>query len=185
MHDFIDVIRREAMQVVAAREFKGTLVTTAYDPKTRSIKGVLVPHGVETGWIPLSAIHAGPGYGIGVGPKCGSADKLDGDVFDVEFDNGDPNTPVAKMQHHSEVDNPPEIKSGEILVNHASGMKDKFAEDGSRMHTHPNGATDLWDAQGNKVKDLKGLADRIIAGIVHHDTPKQVLTGIIHIATGG
>lgn len=185
MHDFLEIVRREAHAVVAARQYQGTVVTTAYDPKTRSIKGVLVPSGVETGWIPLATLHAGDGYGIGAGPKCGSAEKLDGAVFEVSFQGGDPNTPVANLQHHSAEETPPEVQSGEIILNHESGMKDKFSKDGSRTMTHGKGQTDTWDAQGNKIKDLKGLADKVFAGIVVNNTPKKVITGIVHIATGG
>jgi uncharacterized protein involved in type VI secretion and phage assembly len=184
MSDFLEIVRREIHQVIAAQQFKGTIVATAYDKKNHAIKGVLVPHEVETGWIPISVAHAGNGHGMLVGPKCGSAEKLDGDQFEVSFDNGDPNTPSAKMKQFSAQDKPPEVEQGEILVNHASGMKDKYNADGSRTQTHPNGATDTWDKTGSMVRDLKGQAETVIADLVKNQVAKKIVTGVVHLATG-
>ena len=107
MSGFLNVIRREAMGLLGGLQRSSTLVATAYNPKTHAVKGILVPSEVETGWIPLASVSAGDGYGVMVGPVVGSAEDLDGDVFDVDFLNGDPNTPIAKHKHFSQADNPP------------------------------------------------------------------------------
>ncbi|MFH7191284.1 hypothetical protein ACHWGL_30750, partial [Klebsiella pneumoniae] len=96
MEDFLNVIRREAQHAVGGRQFKQSLVVTSYNPNTHSVKGILVPSEVESGWVPIAVQHAGDGFGIMSGPNAGTAEKLDGDVFDIEFENGDPNTPIAK-----------------------------------------------------------------------------------------
>ena len=126
MDEWLDIIRREAANMIAAKQMKSTLVATGYDPATHSVKGVLVPHGVETGWVRLAAIHAGNGFGIVTGPTPGDATKLDGDQFDIDFDGGDPNTIVARHRQHSKQDAPPNVASGEMLISHKSGHYVKF-----------------------------------------------------------
>lgn len=128
---WLDIIRREALNVAKHGQQKSTVICTSYNPNTHAIKGILVPHGVETGWIPLAAIHIGNGYGVLVGPKVGDPEKLDGDQFDVDFEFGDPNTPIAKHRMFSTPDAPPVVQSGEILLMHQKGAKLYFEEDGS------------------------------------------------------
>lgn len=160
IHELFDYVRREAQNAVAMREMKGTLLCTAYNPKTHAIKGILMPHEVETGWVPISVAGAGNGFGVLVGPKVGDASKaadgFDGDVFDVEFDGGDPNTPVAKLKHFSATQTPPEVQSGEILIKHEKGGSRLYAADGSITDTHPSGATITWDKDGNHIHDNRG-----------------------------
>lgn len=122
-------VRRAASEAVGAQQFKGTLVCTGYKPEGHLVKGVVVPHGVESGWIPLGAIHAGNGFGILVGPKVGDPEKLDGDQFNVEFDAGDPNTLIATHKIHSTKDVPPTVQSGEMLLMHEGKAKVLFDKD--------------------------------------------------------
>ena len=101
---WLDIIRDEVATVSSMRNWKGTVVVTSYDPTKHAIKGILVPHEVETGWIPLGSGMIGNGYGDVMAPKAGSATDLDGDQFNVEYDNGDPNTPIATHRIFSEAD---------------------------------------------------------------------------------
>jgi len=156
MDDFLDLIRREAQHAIAGRQYKGTLVATSYNPKTHAIKGILVPSEVETGWIPIATQHAGDGYGVMSGPNVGSAENLDGDVFDIEFENGDPNTPIAKHKHFSAADNPPQVQAGELLVKHQTGGSTYFKADGTIVTTHKDGGQMTFDADGNHTLDTKG-----------------------------
>ncbi len=68
----IDLIRREAAIVSSMRHWKGTVVVTGYDPKKHALKGILVPHEVETTWIPIGSGAIGSGFGDLIGPKVGS-----------------------------------------------------------------------------------------------------------------
>lgn len=169
-------IRRIAAEALGALQFKGTIVCTAYNPKTHSIKGMIQPHNIESGWVPLSVIHAGPGYGILVGPRVGDPKKLDGQVFDLHFDGGDPDTLVATHRHFSTPEPPPEVQSGEVLVMQEGGSKvffdkDKqvtlahgpsgntfvFAKDSSITVTqHKTGSMFQIDKDGNHLHDPKG-----------------------------
>ncbi len=92
-----------------------------------------------------------------MGPKVGSPTQLDGDQFNVEFDNGDPNTPIATHRIFSDVDVPPQVQSGEMLRQHSSGTKVFLAQDGSATMLHgPTQASVVIDKDGNITHDGKG-----------------------------
>lgn len=145
---WLDIIRREAQHVHFHGAQKSTLICTSYNKDTHAVKGILVPHGVETGWVPIGVAMSGNGYGILTGPKVGSADKLDGDQFDIEFEFGDHNSPMAVMKRFSIPDKPPAVESGEILMQHESGNKFFFAKDKSMTWAHYKGGSHVWDKNG-------------------------------------
>ena len=179
--DLIEIIRREAANVVAQLHLKSTLVATSYDPDKHAVKGMLMPHNVESDWISMGAIHIGDGYGILVGPKCGSKEKLDGDQFDIEFERGDPHNPIAKHRVFSVADKPPKVESGEMLLQHQSGNKLLFDkaknvtvqhhagaklilhDDKSITLQHASGTSIAWDADGNITHDAKDKTISIAA----------------------
>lgn len=164
MEEILNIVRREAQHATAGRQMKSTMVVTAYNPKTHAVKGILVPSEVETGWVPIAVQQAGDGYGVMSGPNPGSAEKLDGDVFDIEFENGDPNTPIAKHKHFSKMDNPPEVQAGETLVKHQTGGSTHFKADGSIVTTHKDGGTHAFDKDGHHTLDTKDKNVTISSG---------------------
>lgn len=179
--ELTDHIRRIAQEVVGRAQFKGTLVCTGYDKVTHSVKGILQPHGIETGWVPLAALHVGNGFGIVVGPRVGSADALDGQVFDVHFDGGDPDTLVAHHRQFSTQEQPPQVEPGEMLLQHESGNKIFFDQgnnlslqhyagailtlhdDKSITFQHASGSMIAWDADGNITHDAKDKSISVAA----------------------
>lgn len=185
----LNVMRREAAVAVASREFRGTLVVTAYNPKTYAVKGIIVPHEIESGWVQITGDHIGKGFGNLAGPKVGSADALDGDQFAIEFDRGDPNTLVATHRIFSDQDKPPVVQSGEMLLQHESGNKVFFAADksvtvvgqsGSQTKHHVDGRISMKPATGKNayyggdpdqggnfdlVKTVNGTAQNVMAKI--------------------
>lgn len=116
MDSWLEFLRREAGVVSGSRMQGCTLVCTSYNKEKHAIKGILQPHGVETGWIPIGIIGAGPNFGIAIGPKAGDPKKLDGDQFEISFVNGDPNSPVARHRLSSDQDKPPQVETGEIAI---------------------------------------------------------------------
>ena len=143
MDEFWNVVRRIALEVMGSTQIKGTLVCTAYNPKTHAVKGIIQPHGVESGWVPIAALHVGNGFGVLVGPKVGDPQKLDGDQFDLQADMGDPNTLVAHHRQFSTPDAPPEVQSGEMLLMHEKGTKAFFR--GRHVPDAPTWANQLDD----------------------------------------
>ena len=87
--EWLNIIRREAHSVAFHGQEKNSLVATSYNPKLHAIKGVLVPSLVETGWIGIGVPQTGGGAGHFVGPRVGTAQDLKGDVFDIDFENGE------------------------------------------------------------------------------------------------
>ncbi len=165
MDDLLEIIRREISAVLGNRQFKNTLIATSYDKERHAVKGILVPSGVETGWVPIGTIGVGNGFGVVVGPKVGSAEKLDGDQFDIEFENGDPNTPIARHRFFSDKDKPPQVESGEILVQHEKGHKLFFAKDGSvSLYHKEKGGEIKFDKDGNISIDAKDQNINVNAG---------------------
>jgi hypothetical protein len=161
---WLDIVRREAQHVAFYGQSKSTLIATSYDPNNHAVKGILQPHGVETGWVRLAAIHIGNGYGILVGPNVGnggptsqgsgssssgsgsgSGQQITGDQFDIHFEFGDPNRPMAVHRRFSTVDQPPVVQSGEMLLM-------KQPSDGSTGSTDPSAAKQnklFFDQKGN------------------------------------
>ena len=184
MDGWMDHVRRIALEVSEARQWKGTLACTSFDPNTHTVKGIILPHGVETGWIPLAAVQTSGGSANGTGsyfgPTPGDASALQnggqfqGDQLDVEFDRGDPNTLIAKHKM-SLPQNPPMVQSGEHLVTHERGSTHLYKQDGSVVFTHfAAQGTHTWDAQGNLTTDTKGKTHTINSS-----------GGDIHISSGG
>lgn len=164
----VDVIRREVAMQIAQRQVKGTLVCTSYDPDKHAIKGMLMPHRVETGWIPIGSHHIGNGFGMLVGPKPGSAEKLDGDQFDIVFDQGDPNTPIAALRLFSAKDKPPRVESGEMLLRHESGNSFLFDKNKEITIRHHKGGTQHWDKDGKVTITTKDQDFTVDAGKGSH-----------------
>lgn len=159
-----DQVRREVAMAFAQQHTKGTLVCTAYDPDKHTVKGMIMPQKVESGWMPLGAIHVGNGFGIVVGPKVGSADKLDGDQFDIHFENGDPNTPMAAHRVHSSKAKAPRVETGEMLFRHELGMQVNMSKDGSGAFTHGKGSSFAFDKDGHQSVKTNNLNLTVDAG---------------------
>lgn len=149
MDGWLEAVRRIALEVVGGRQGKGTLVATSYNPQNHTVKGIIVPHGIESGDVPIAATHVGNGFGILVGPTIGDATKLNGDQFDIDFEFGDPNSMIAKHRQFSKVDNPPVVQSGEILLQHQSGSSVKFAADKTLTLTGSAGSTTVHGSDGS------------------------------------
>lgn len=147
----LDIIRDEVATVSSMRNWKGTVLVTGYDPKKHAIKGILVPHEVETGWIPIGSSSIGNGYGDAMGPKVGDPQKLDGDQFNVEFDNGDPNTPIATHRIFSDTDVPPTVQAGEMMRRHEKGQQLFFNQAGDAILSRDDGSKTAHKADGSAV----------------------------------
>ncbi len=147
----IDLIRREAAIVSSMRHWKGTVVVTGYDPKKHALKGILVPHEVETTWIPIGSGAIGSGFGDLIGPKVGSPTELDGDQFNVEFDAGDPNTLIATHRIFSDKDVPPAVQSGEMMRRHQLGQQLFFNQAGDAILSRDDGSMMKLMASGDTV----------------------------------
>lgn len=97
---------------------------SGYDPDSHCVKVTIQPEGYDTGWIQLSALGVGNGWGILTGPQLG-------DEVSVAFDDGDPNLGKVTGRFFSDVNPPPAVPSGETWLLHVSGSILKFSNDGT------------------------------------------------------
>jgi phage baseplate assembly protein V len=97
---------------------------TDYDPAAYSVKVMLQPEGIETGWLPIVTAMAGNGFGVYFGPA-------NGDQAVVSFLEGDREVGWCTGFLPSDVDAPPTVPAGEIHVIHKAGAFVKFLTDGT------------------------------------------------------
>jgi phage baseplate assembly protein gpV len=113
---------------------KGTI--SGYDPSSHSVKVTVQPEGFDTGWIQLSALGVGNGWGVLTGPQLG-------DEVGVSFDGGDLNLGHVTGRYFSDTNPPPAVPSGETWIIHRSGSLLKFHNDGSIEIEASSGITAL------------------------------------------
>jgi phage baseplate assembly protein V len=101
---------------------KGTI--SSYDKDSYSVKVLIQPEDLETGWIQLDAHGVGNGWGVVVGPQIG-------DEVEVSFDNGDPNLGCVTGRYFNDTNTPPPVPSGETWIVHSTGSVLKFNNDGT------------------------------------------------------
>ncbi|MCF7536147.1 phage baseplate assembly protein V [Pseudomonas petrae] len=97
---------------------------SGYDPSSHCVKVTIQPEGYDTGWIQLSALGVGNGWGVLTGPQLG-------DEVSVAFDDGDPNLGKVTGRFFSDVNPPPAVPSGETWMLHESGSILRFNNDGT------------------------------------------------------
>ncbi|MEB0078002.1 phage baseplate assembly protein V [Pseudomonas sp. CCI3.2] len=101
---------------------KGTI--SGYDPLSHGVKVTVQPEGFDTGWIQLSALGVGNGWGVLTGPQLG-------DEVGISFDGGDPNLGHVTGRYFNDGAPPPAVPSGETWIVHQSGSLLKFHNDGT------------------------------------------------------
>jgi uncharacterized protein involved in type VI secretion and phage assembly len=123
--ELLEMIRREAA-AAAQRQHGGTMTVTSYDPDKHAVKGTLHPQDVETGWVPVGTLGVGDSFGVVVGPCIG-------DQLKVEFENGDPNTPIVKHRLFSDKARPVKVESGEVMIVTKFGHRILLTKDGQMI----------------------------------------------------
>lgn len=120
-----------------------------------------------------------------IGPKAGDAQKLDGDQFSLEFENGDANTPIARHRLSSDQDTPPQVQTGEIAIvskfNHNILMK----KDGSSTNVTNDKDVAGQNQNSNPVLSHSATSVQNKKTVNHQtilDPVKQTLT---HFSTNG
>lgn len=165
MSPWTDFIRRQVETLLVRMHPSETMVATSYNPQSHAVRGIVVPHGVETGWVPISTPMAGAGYGVVVGPEIGSGDGLDGNVFHMTFEQGDQNLPRAHGRTFSAQDPPPVAQSGEVVMQGKWGGGVKLAVDksvtisgtaGSITVHNPDGSITHTDSAGGIIHQANG-----------------------------
>jgi phage baseplate assembly protein gpV len=165
---------------------KGTI--SGYDPGSHSVKVTIQPEGFDTGWIQLTALGVGNGWGVLVGPQLG-------DEVSVAFDGGDLNLGHVTGRHFNDTAPPPAVPAGETWIVHQSGSLLKFHNDGT-VSVHSGVAINYDAPQHNftggpvtmdhtlTVTDATGI--NVVGGDVKADTITLKLhkTSLVQPGTG-
>lgn len=155
-----DLIHHEVERHLASRYTKRIGLVTSYDPTNHAAKVTFQPEGQESGWIPIGRQHVGNGWGIVVGLTPGDG-QTTGDHVEIYYHDNDIESGRITGLVHSDVDKPPTVQSGEMLVQHQDGRKVFFDKAGNTIIQH--GAT---SAQTTMNAD---------GTIVHMAAPKKFL----------
>jgi phage baseplate assembly protein gpV len=163
------MIRDEIERVLSRRAPARIGRVVSYDEENHRVKVRLEPwvpgdeeedeNGMESGWIPIASMWAGPGWGLFSPPLIGSQVEL-------HFVNGNYNAPFA-VGRFWDASHPPlsGVKQGELVARHESGSQFKFHENGD-VSLHVEGdlaltatgsiassATGGWQHQGDITVD--------------------------------
>lgn len=152
----LNIIRREIERFHSDR-FKPNRIglVTSYDKKTYSVKVMFQPEGTESGWIPIKVHHAGNGYGVLYGPTPGDG-KATGDQVEVSYQEGEFDTGRVIARVHSDQDKPPQVESGEMLLQHSSGAYIKIDKNNLITINGAGGETITLDKGGTITAKGKG-----------------------------
>lgn len=99
-------------------------LVSSYDPDNYCAKVRLMPEDVETGWLPIGTLWAGPEWGLFVPPP------IDAQAL-VLFVEADPEASIIVCLLWSDEARPLSVPSGEAWMVHQSGSHLKFLNDGN------------------------------------------------------
>lgn len=123
-------VMRCVERALASRYSQRHAQVTSYDPKTYRAKVRFMPSGQQSGWLPIETGHIGNGYGIAVGLEAGDGQKT-GDQVVVRFTENDFEGGTIVQRVHSDVDKPPQVESGEMVMWTKWGQQIRLNKDGS------------------------------------------------------
>jgi hypothetical protein len=155
MDGIANIARREAERVVDRRA-SGIRVglCQSYDPATHSVKLALQPEGTLTGWLPLSAIGVGNGFGVYVGATVGHA-------YLAYFHEGDLEAGIVIGRIATDHEPPVSVQAGETVIKSPTGSLVSLLQDGSVTVQDKGAGKIALDGSGNIT--LTGKAGQTIA----------------------
>lgn len=129
--DLVEMLKSLAAEQAGALMFPVSGTVTSVDPNNYMVKVMLGALGIETGWLPLGTIYAGPGFGFWALPEQGTGAQPGAEVT-VLFEMGNPNAGKVILSNWNDTDPPPTgLLPGDAALVHKSGSKLHFHIDGS------------------------------------------------------
>ena len=139
--DLVEMLKSLSAEQVNQLLVGATGTVTSVDPVAYAAKVQIGALGIETGWLPIGTIYAGPGFGFWALPLPG-ADVQPGTEVTVLFEFGNINAGKIILSNFNAIDTPPPgLQPGEVALAHQSG---------SLLRFHNNGDVDLAPA-GNLI----------------------------------
>lgn len=140
-------------------------IVDSYDPSHYACKVRIQPENYLTGWLPVTTAWVGNGWGMFCPPTPG-------DIVEVQFQEGDQESPFVVLRFFSNSVKPLPVPSGEFWLVHQSGSFLKFHNDGSVEIKAPNhlnitgdvyvtgaifASGDITDQTGTTNESMKGM----------------------------
>lgn len=107
---------------------------TAYNPNNYTVKVLLQPEQIETGFIPLATVWVGNNLGAVFGPAIGDSVKLD-------FIDGSVQATVVNGRFFNNSAQPPLVQSGQAALVDSKGAFVRLNNDGTITLGAPSGIT--------------------------------------------
>ena len=107
---------------------------TAYNPQTYTVKVMIQPEGVETGFIQIATPWAGSNFGAVFGPAIGDLVRLD-------FIEGSVQAGLMGGRFFNNANPPPVVQSGQCAIVDKGGSSIKLNADGTITLSAPIGIT--------------------------------------------
>ena len=137
MDSFLNLLKGNAAQLDQGWAQPRLATVSSVDPATYTARVVIQPEGVLSGWLPVSTVWAGNGWGL----ACPVAP---GDQVAVLWQEGDAQQGLIVGRLWSLSAPPPAAPSGELWLVHKSGSYLKLHNDGSIESSAPT-----WTHHGN------------------------------------
>lgn len=173
----IDQIKRVVAEFMAGFSPTKYGKISAYNPSNYTVKVILQPEEIETGFVPLAAVWVGNNMGAVFGPAIGDPVRLD-------FIDGNAQATVVGGRFFSVNARPPVVQSGQCAIVDGAGASWRLNGDGTITVTAPAGMTittpslvvtgDISDQNGahGTLKNLRDAHN----GHTHSD-PQGGITG--------
>jgi phage baseplate assembly protein gpV len=117
-------MRQEAQRAMADVATPRAGVVTNYDPTRYCARVMLQPEGILTGYLPITSMWVGNGWGMFSPPSIG-------EVVDVHFHQGGKEAAYIVGRFYSAQTKPVPVASGEFWLVHQTGGTLTLANDGS------------------------------------------------------
>lgn len=148
MSNLENVILKTIERFMAGRKSKRYGLVTSWDATNHRAKVTFMPEGNESGWLPVQAMASGNGWGMVCGLTAGDG-KTTGDLVEIHYQEGDYENGQIAGRVHNDVDKPPPVQSGEMLIQHQSGASIKFDKNGVLTIKGSGGSSTVHAADGS------------------------------------
>jgi phage baseplate assembly protein gpV len=155
MDRFINALKGEAGRLDQTQAQPRFGLVTSVDPVNATVRVMLQPESVLSGWLPLLSPWVGAGWGMSCPPAPGDQ------VF-VLAQEGDAEHGVVVGRAFSNVANAPQAAAGELWLVHQSGSFLKLMNDGTvQVSGDLHVAGNVYDSHGS-LAALRGHYDQHI-----------------------
>ena len=123
MNGFSEAIRRQIGQQQRLISQPRVGIISSSDNITSTVRVLLQPEGVLTGWLPVMTVWSGTGWGL-------SCPLSPGDQVILIFQEGSVDHGIVLGTLYSDKTNAPEARIGELVLKHQSGTSIKLTNEG-------------------------------------------------------